>query len=137
MRAPSKRIVSGQSKVSGFSGGRDGADGVGERRHAGEEGAARPGKRLLGLEHHGELDEVEPADMDEGAGPGFRRDPAGMSEGVAGLAQGDERCRAAAGRAAVWPSAAAMGNAGVSSGIAGATRGLGLVLSSGSSIEEG
>ena len=91
MRAPSKRIVSGQSKTSGFTGGRDGADGVGERRHAGEEDPARPGERLLGLEHQGELEEVEPADMDEGAGAGFRRDPAGMREGVAGLAQGDER----------------------------------------------
>ena len=70
---------------------RDGADGVGERRHAGKEDPARPGERLLGLEHQGELEEVEPADMDEGAGPGFRRDPAGMREGVAGLAQGDER----------------------------------------------
>ena len=70
---------------------RDGADGVGERRHAGEEDPARQGERLLGLEHQGELEDVEPADMDEGAGAGFRRDPAGMGEGVAGLAQGDER----------------------------------------------
>jgi hypothetical protein len=59
-----------------------------------------------------------------------------MSEGVAGLAQGDERV----GRRQVerrFRLEGGAGHAALSLGIAGATRGLGLVLSSDSSIEEG
>ena len=58
-----------------------------ERHHADVEGAARAGERLLRLQHHGELRQVEAADMHQRAGARLGRDRLGVREGVADLPQ--------------------------------------------------
>ena len=56
----------------------------------GIEGAPRGAQRLLRLEHHGELGEIEAADEDEPAGAELGRIGGGVRKRVAHLAQGDE-----------------------------------------------
>jgi len=70
-----------------------GGERVGKRGHAGNEGAARQGQRLLGFQHHGKFGEVEAADIDQRAGAHFRRDRCCMGEGIADFAQRHQRER--------------------------------------------
>ena len=60
---------------------------VAERDHAGIEGAARGRERLFGLQHDGELGEIEAADENQRSGAQLRGMGAGVGEGVADLAQ--------------------------------------------------
>ena len=62
-----------------------GGDGVGERVHAAIEGPPRAAQGLLRLEHHRELDEVEPPHPDQRPRPRLAGNAAGMREGVARL----------------------------------------------------
>jgi hypothetical protein len=59
---------------------------VGERGRAGIDRAPRLPERLVGLQHHRELGQVEAADMDERAGALLGRDPGRVRHGVADLA---------------------------------------------------
>ena len=63
---------------------------IGERRHAGIEGAPRLPQRLVRFQHHREFDEIETPDKDERAGAVGRGIGLGMGEGIADLAQGHE-----------------------------------------------
>ena len=63
---------------------------IGERGRAGIDDAACLPERLVGLQHDGELGEVEAPDMDQRAGALLGRDLGRMRHGVADLAQGHE-----------------------------------------------
>jgi hypothetical protein len=67
-----------------------GGDGVGQRVHAGKECPPRGSQRLVGFEHHRELDQVVAAHPHQCPGARLRRDLARVSEGVAELAQRDQ-----------------------------------------------
>jgi hypothetical protein len=72
---------------------RAGRERVAKRDHAGIENAARRGERLLGLEHDGELGDIEPADKDQRARAKLGGMSRGMAKGVSRLAQHDEPVR--------------------------------------------
>jgi len=67
-----------------------GGDRVGDRIHAGEQRPARRLKRLVGLEHHGEFDQIVAPHPDQRARPGLFRDLAAVRERVAGFTQRDQ-----------------------------------------------
>ena len=67
-----------------------GGNRVGNRIHAGEQRAARRLERLVGLEHHGEFDQVVAPHPNQRARPGLPCDLAAMRERVAGFAQRDQ-----------------------------------------------
>ena len=84
---PSTRIASGQSKAIGRLRRRMHDERIGERGRAGIDDAARLPERLVGLQHDGELGEIEAPDLDQRAGALLGGDLGRMREGVAGLAQ--------------------------------------------------
>ena len=63
---------------------------VGQSRQAGIEDPPRRAQRLVGLEHHGELDEIEAADPNQGTGALGRGHMTRVGECVTDLAQRDE-----------------------------------------------
>ena len=87
------RIASGQSIAIGFSGGAKREQRIDQRRHAGVERAPRGAQRLVRFQHHGELGEIEAADIDQRAGALLGRDLDGVREGIADLAQRHKRER--------------------------------------------
>ena len=87
---PSTRIASGQSKRDRLLRRRMHRQRIGERGRAGIDGAPRLPQRLVRLQHHGELREVEAADMDQRAGALLGCDRGRMRHGVADLAQRHE-----------------------------------------------
>ena len=66
---------------------------IGQRRHAGVNGAPRQPQRLVRLQHHGEFGEIEAPDIDQRAGALLGRDRLRMREGVAQFAQAHQRER--------------------------------------------
>jgi len=70
---------------------RIGAKSVGERDHAGVEGAPRGAQELAWLEHHGEFGEIEPPDAHQRAGPALGCNAASVGKGVSALPQPDQR----------------------------------------------
>ena len=71
---------------------------VGQRDHAQIERAPRGAQRLVGLQHDGELGEIEAAHIGESSGALLGRDLDRMREGIADLAQGHQAYTAAADR---------------------------------------
>ena len=72
---------------------RVGGERIGQRRHAGIEGAPRLPQRLVRFQHHGEFGEIEAPDIDQRAGALLGRDRCRMREGVAQFAQAHQRER--------------------------------------------
>ena len=60
---------------------------IGQGRHAGIERPARRPQWLIRFQHHGELGEIETADIDQRSGTPLGRDRYCMSKGVPDFAQ--------------------------------------------------